>query len=47
VKVTADDPFELGRAVARLEVALWGEGLTAELPSPVSAVEAILRVSER
>ena len=27
LRVSADDPFSLGRAVARLEVALWGEGL--------------------
>jgi coenzyme F420-0:L-glutamate ligase/coenzyme F420-1:gamma-L-glutamate ligase len=44
VRVTADEPFTLGRAVARLEVALWGEGLRAELTSPPAAVEATLRV---
>jgi coenzyme F420-0:L-glutamate ligase/coenzyme F420-1:gamma-L-glutamate ligase len=47
VRVTADDRFELGRAVARLEVALWGEALSAELEFPRSASEATLRVSER
>jgi coenzyme F420-0:L-glutamate ligase/coenzyme F420-1:gamma-L-glutamate ligase len=44
VRVTADEPFTLGRAVARLEVALWGEGVRAELTSPPGVVEATLRV---
>lgn len=44
VRVTADDPFDLGRAVARLEVALWGEGLRAQLASPHGEHEAVLRI---
>ena len=47
VRVSADDPFDLGRAVARLEVALWGEGLRAELASPPGGLEAVLAISER
>jgi coenzyme F420-0:L-glutamate ligase/coenzyme F420-1:gamma-L-glutamate ligase len=45
--VTADDAFDLGRAVARLEVALWGEGLRLEPPSPPSGPEVVLVVSDR
>jgi coenzyme F420-0:L-glutamate ligase/coenzyme F420-1:gamma-L-glutamate ligase len=47
VRVTADDRFSLGRAVARLEVALWAEGLHAELGSPPGGPEAVLRIGER
>ncbi|SES43435.1 coenzyme F420-0:L-glutamate ligase / coenzyme F420-1:gamma-L-glutamate ligase [Pedococcus cremeus] len=47
VRVTSGDPFELGRAVARLEVALWAEGLLAELASPPGEPEAVLRLGER
>ena len=47
VRVTSGDPFELGRAVARLEVALWAEGLHAELGSPPGEPEAVLRIGER
>ena len=47
LRVSADDPFDLGRAVARLEVALWGEGLRAELASPPVGLEAVLAISER
>jgi coenzyme F420-0:L-glutamate ligase/coenzyme F420-1:gamma-L-glutamate ligase len=44
LRVTADAPFTLGRAVARLEVAIWGEGLRAELTSPPGVLDATLRV---
>jgi len=44
VRVSADDRFDLGRAVARLEVALRGEGLRAELTSPRGGFEAVLSV---
>ncbi|MDF2146448.1 coenzyme F420-0:L-glutamate ligase [Knoellia sp. p5-6-4] len=47
VRVSAGEPFTLGRAVARLEVALWGEGLSAELTSPPDVVEAVLAITER
>ena len=47
LRVTADDPFDLGRAVARLEVALWGEGLRAESTSPSGGREILLRMTPR
>jgi coenzyme F420-0:L-glutamate ligase/coenzyme F420-1:gamma-L-glutamate ligase len=46
LRVTADDAYLLGRAVARLEVALWGEGLRAELTSPPGTLEAVLVLTD-
>ena len=34
-------------AVARLQVALWGESLHAEAPAEVDGLEATLTVTER
>jgi coenzyme F420-0:L-glutamate ligase/coenzyme F420-1:gamma-L-glutamate ligase len=48
VRLTAADPVSLGRALARLEVALWGEGLTAEVGElPHGGLSADLAVSDR
>lgn len=47
LRVSAADPYSLGRVVARLEAALWGEGLQAELrPSP-GGLEVVLGVTDR
>jgi coenzyme F420-0:L-glutamate ligase/coenzyme F420-1:gamma-L-glutamate ligase len=46
LRVSADDPYSLGRAVARLEAALWGEGLRAQAPTATTGLEAILQITE-
>ena len=46
LRVSADDPYSLGRAVARLEAALWGEGLAAEAPVSPAGLEVVVRISE-
>jgi coenzyme F420-0:L-glutamate ligase/coenzyme F420-1:gamma-L-glutamate ligase len=48
VRLAADSPVALGRALARLEVALWGEGLEA-IGAPVAgdATDADLTVTDR
>jgi coenzyme F420-0:L-glutamate ligase/coenzyme F420-1:gamma-L-glutamate ligase len=49
VRLSADSPVALGRAIARLEVALWGEGLSGEVGAlgPGTELEAQVRVGER
>jgi coenzyme F420-0:L-glutamate ligase/coenzyme F420-1:gamma-L-glutamate ligase len=47
VRVSADDAYTLGRAVARLEAALWGEGLRAQAPAASPGTEAVLVVRAR
>ncbi|WP_270886463.1 coenzyme F420-0:L-glutamate ligase [Pedococcus sp. 5OH_020] len=47
VRVCAQTPYELGVAVSRLQVALWGEGLDAEVPSAAGGPEVAIRVKER
>jgi coenzyme F420-0:L-glutamate ligase / coenzyme F420-1:gamma-L-glutamate ligase len=49
VRLSADSPVALGRAIARLEVALWGEDLTGAV-APLDTgteVEVSVSVSER
>jgi coenzyme F420-0:L-glutamate ligase/coenzyme F420-1:gamma-L-glutamate ligase len=46
IRVSAEDPYLLGRAVARLEVALWGEGLLGEAPDGPPGLEAVVLVRE-
>lgn len=47
LRVSAPSGYELGVAVARLQVALWGESLHAEAPAEVDGLEATLTVTER
>ena len=47
VRVSAPSGYELGVAVARLQVALWGEGLTASIPPEADSLEVTLQVRER
>ena len=47
LRVTAEDAYLLGRAVARLEVAVWGEGLSARVQGPPMGVEAVVEIRER
>jgi coenzyme F420-0:L-glutamate ligase/coenzyme F420-1:gamma-L-glutamate ligase len=47
LRVSAPSGYELGVAVARLQVALWGEWLHAEAPAEVDGPEATLTVTER
>lgn len=47
IRVSAQDPYLLGRAVARLEVALWGEGIAAHVqPVPSAALDAVIDLRE-
>jgi coenzyme F420-0:L-glutamate ligase / coenzyme F420-1:gamma-L-glutamate ligase len=46
VRVSADDPFTLGRAVARVEVALWGEGLRGHRPTSPPGLTQSLEITE-
>ena len=46
LRVSADDPYRLGRAVARLEAALWGEGLQAQVPAATTGLEAVLQLTQ-
>jgi coenzyme F420-0:L-glutamate ligase len=45
LRVSAEDPYSLGRAVARLEAALWGEGLQAQAPTATTGNEAVLQIT--
>lgn len=47
VRVSAPTAYELGVAVTRLQVALWGEGLRVEAPLEAAGLEVTLRVTER
>jgi coenzyme F420-0:L-glutamate ligase/coenzyme F420-1:gamma-L-glutamate ligase len=47
VRVSAPTAYELGVAVTRLEVALWGEGLEVKAPMEAAGLEVTLRVTER
>lgn len=47
VRVSAPTAYELGVAVTRLQVALWGEGLRVEAPLDAAGLEVTLRVTER
>jgi coenzyme F420-0:L-glutamate ligase/coenzyme F420-1:gamma-L-glutamate ligase len=49
VRISAEDAYMLGRAVARLEVALWGERLTSSMPTgPATShpPEAVMTIAE-
>jgi coenzyme F420-0:L-glutamate ligase/coenzyme F420-1:gamma-L-glutamate ligase len=41
VRLSSDSLLSLGRAIARLEVALWGEGLAGELGAEPAAADAV------
>lgn len=41
LQVPGNDPYEQGRLLARLEVALWGEGLVAELEGTPGALMTV------
>ena len=47
VHLSSPSAYQLGIAVARLEVALWGEGLTAEVPDEVAGLDLRLEVHDR
>ena len=47
VHVSAPTAYQLGVAVSRLQVALWGEGLATEAPDDVSGFEVHLTIRER
>jgi coenzyme F420-0:L-glutamate ligase/coenzyme F420-1:gamma-L-glutamate ligase len=47
VRVSAPTAYELGVAVTRLQLALWGEGLRVEAPHEAAGLEVTLRVTER
>lgn len=47
VSVSAPTAYQLGVAVTRLQVALWGEGLGVDVPSEVSGLEVRLEVHDR
>ena len=47
LRVSAATPYELGIVVARLQVALWGEGLDVVVPTEVSGEATVLRFTER
>lgn len=47
VRVSAPTAYELGVAVTRLQVALWGEGLRVEVPAEAAGLEQTLTVTER
>jgi coenzyme F420-0:L-glutamate ligase/coenzyme F420-1:gamma-L-glutamate ligase len=47
VTVHAADGYTLGLAAARLQAALWGEGLAVELPQSADALELELPLRER
>ncbi|NYG07671.1 coenzyme F420-0:L-glutamate ligase/coenzyme F420-1:gamma-L-glutamate ligase [Phycicoccus badiiscoriae] len=47
VHLSGQSAYQLGVAVTRLQVALWGEGLTTEAPDEVDGVEVRLEVRER
>ena len=46
VHVSAPTAYQLGVAVSRLQVALWGEGLAIEVPDEVSGLDVRLEVHE-
>ncbi len=47
VSVSAPTAYQLGVAVARLQVALWGEGLATEVPDEVPGLDVKLEVHDR
>ena len=47
VTVSGSSPYQLGVAVARLEVALWGEGLTTDVPEDVAGLDLRLEIRDR
>jgi coenzyme F420-0:L-glutamate ligase/coenzyme F420-1:gamma-L-glutamate ligase len=47
VHVSSPSAYQLGVAVARLEVALWGEGLIAEVPDEVAGLDLHLEIRDR
>ncbi len=47
LRVSAPTGYELGVAVARLCVALWGEGLRVTAPTTADGLEVVLTVSDR
>jgi coenzyme F420-0:L-glutamate ligase/coenzyme F420-1:gamma-L-glutamate ligase len=47
VSVSAPTAYQLGVAVSRLQVALWGEGLATEAPDEVSGLSVQLDVHDR
>ncbi len=47
VQVSAPTSYQLGVAVSRLQVALWGEGLATEVPEEVSGLAVRLDVHDR
>lgn len=47
LRVSAATPYELGIVAARLQVALWGEGLGVDVPPETTGVEVVLLVTER
>jgi coenzyme F420-0:L-glutamate ligase/coenzyme F420-1:gamma-L-glutamate ligase len=47
VSISAPTAYQLGVAVSRLQVALWGEGLAVEVPDEASGLEVRLEVRHR
>ncbi|GAA2739395.1 coenzyme F420-0:L-glutamate ligase [Pedococcus aerophilus] len=47
LQVSAATPYELGVVVARLQVALWGEGIDAVVPTEAGGDSLTLRASHR
>lgn len=47
VSVSAPTAYQLGVAVSRLQVALWGEGFATEVPDEVPGLEVKLEVRDR
>lgn len=47
VNVSGPSAYQLGLAAARLEVALWGEGLTTDVPDEVTGLDLRLEVRDR
>lgn len=47
VHVAAQTPYELGLAAARLAVALWGEGVSTEVPAEADGLSVTLHLTDR
>ena len=47
VHVSSPTAYQLGVAVSRLQVALWGEGLTTSVPDQVAGLDVRLEVRDR
>jgi coenzyme F420-0:L-glutamate ligase/coenzyme F420-1:gamma-L-glutamate ligase len=47
LRVSAPTAYELGVAVTRLHLALWGEGLAMDVPAEAGGLDVTLTVSER